>query len=173
MSSHRAAFHRRSAYALAAALTLAACGADASDRPASPTAPSSSRAGAGLPFRGSLTSESLVPPPNAVEVGEGTASHLGRFTVELTAAVTAGAATGTMALTAANGDQLFATFVGQGEFIPPNVARLVEVATIVGGTGRFEGATGTFTMVRVQVVDFATGLGSGDGSFDGRINLAR
>ena len=68
-------------------------------------------------------------------------------------------------------DELSGTFVGQGVLIPPNTGRLTEVATIQNGTGRFMGATGTFTMVRIDHIDFATGQATGYGSFEGHISL--
>ena len=69
-------------------------------------------------------------------------------------------------------DQLSGTFVGiEGVFIPPNTARITEVATIKNGTGRFAGATGTFTMIRFDTIDFATGKATGTGTFEGEINL--
>ena len=89
---------------------------------------------------------------------EGTATHLGRFTGNVTAEVNPdNTATGTFTFTAANGDQLSGTFVGEGVFIPPNTARITEVATIENGTGRFAGATGTFTMVTVRHYRFRDG----------------
>jgi hypothetical protein len=79
--------------------------------------------------------------------------------------------TGTFNFTAANGDQLFTTTAGgQDAFTPPNVSHVTLVATIVGGTGRFAGATGTFTMQQTSIIDFATGTSSGSGSFDGTIS---
>jgi hypothetical protein len=125
-----------------------------------------------LPFRGSFTTVTDVPPPSAHATAEGTATHLGRFTATLRADVHPdNTSTGTFNFVAANGDQLSGTFVGEGVFIPPNNSRLTEVATIENGTGRFAGATGTFTMVRFDTIDFATGKATGSGSFEGRINL--
>ena len=126
-----------------------------------------------MPFRGSFTTVTDVPPPSAHATAEGAATHLGRFTGTLTAEVTENTSTGTFNFTAANGDQLSGTFVGiEGVFIPPNTARITEVATIENGTGRFAGATGTFTMVRFDTIDFATGKATGTGTFEeGRINL--
>jgi hypothetical protein len=46
------------------------------------------------------------------------------------------------------------------------VASIVEVGTITEGTGRFAGATGTFTVERL--VDLTTGISSG--SFSGTIS---
>jgi hypothetical protein len=62
-------------------------------------------------------------------------------------------------------------FVGSGVFIPPNTARITERATIENGTGRFAGATGTFTMERFDIIDLATGKATGYGSFEGQISL--
>jgi hypothetical protein len=156
----------------------AAC---SSERLSSPTSPTSTglglsqtqaQSGTELPFSGSFTTVTDVPPPSARATAEGTATQLGRFTGTLAAEVNPDSTgTGTFTFTAANGDQLSGTFVGQGVFIPPNTARLTEVATIVSGTGRFTGATGTFTMVRFDTIDFATGKATGTGTFEGQINL--
>jgi hypothetical protein len=52
----------------------------------------------------------------------------------------AGMSVGTIRFIAANGDSVFAVFVGQGApTADPNVLSLVEVATITGGTGRRDG----------------------------------
>ena len=81
-------------------------------------------------------------------------------------------AIGKFTFIAANGDQLSGTFVGEGVFMPPNTVTRTERATIENGTGRFAGATGTFTMVTVDTIDFANGgTATGYGSFEGRINL--
>jgi hypothetical protein len=75
---------------------------------------------------------------------------------------------GEFTFVAANGDRVFATFTGQSS--PTSVAGIVsihEVAIITGGTGRFEGATGNFTIDRL--VNQATHVSSG--SFDGTIDL--
>ncbi|MEO7275384.1 MAG: hypothetical protein ABIX28_15130 [Vicinamibacterales bacterium] len=160
-------------------LFAAACSGQSLNSPTSPTnaslvsAQTAARGGTALPFSGSFTTVTDVPPPSAHATAEGTATHLGRFTATLTAEVTENTSTGTFNFTAANGDQLSGTFVGiEGVFIPPNSVRIKEVATITNGTGRFAGATGTFTMTRSEKIDFATGQGSGYGSFeDGVINL--
>jgi hypothetical protein len=156
----------------------AACSSERLSSPTSPTsaglglAQTQAKGGTELPFHGSYTSVIEVPPPSAVGTVEGTATHLGRFTGTLTAEVKAdNTSTGTFTFTAANGDQLSGTFVGEGVFMPPNTATLTEIATIENGTGRFAGATGTFTMVTVDTIDFATGKATGYGSFEGRINL--
>ena len=137
-------------------------------------------AAAELPFRGSftlLTSGEIVPPTLTVTgTEEGTASHLGRFTatsVDVVDQPTA-TSTGTFNFTAANGDQLSTTTAGgQDAFTPPNVAHITLVATIVGGTGRFAAATGTFTIQETEIIDFATGTSSGSGSFDGSVSRGK
>ena len=61
---------------------------------------------------------------------------------------------------AANGDSLFAE--GSGQATPtddPTVFVVVENYTITGGTGRFDGATGSFTETRR--VNIETGVTSG------------
>jgi hypothetical protein len=144
----------------------------AAPSPNATVAPAQALGGTPLPFRGSMTTFTDVPPPFAHATAEGNATHLGRFTATMTATVTAGStSTGTFIFTAANGDQLSGTFVGSGVFIPPVTARITEVATIEGGTGRFASATGTFTMERAETIDFATGQGTGSGSLEGQITL--
>ena len=164
----------------AAIVFAAACSSDVSDSPTSPTgvglASATLAQGASeLPFRGSLTTEADLVPPNplAVVTGGGHVTHLGQITVAMTAIVdfATSTSTGTFTFTATNGDELSGTFVGVGVNVEPNVARLTEVATITGGTGRFQGATGTFTMVRFDTIDFATGHSTGSGSIVGHINL--
>jgi len=156
-----------------------ACGRDTAD---SLTSPTSATGGTGqtpapgaeqLPFRGSLQAleTDVVAPPSLLVNGTatGTSTHLGRFSAAFTATVTldTGSATGTISFTAANGDRLDASFAGQGTpTTEPNVASIVEIATINGGTGRFAHATGAFTIQRV--LDQTTGVSSG--SFDGTIN---
>jgi hypothetical protein len=65
----------------------------------------------------------------------GHAGHLGHFTASFNAQ-------GLLVLTAANGDQLFAAS-GPPVPVSGNVFRVE--GTYVGGTGRFEGASGTFS----------------------------
>jgi hypothetical protein len=167
---------------LAASVLAAACSDQGSRSPTSPTsvvlAPTHSRSATRLPFRGSFTAADqgvVVPPSLLVQgTGEGNATHLGRFTMTFAAVadLATPTATGTFTFTAANGDQLLTTFVGNAaDLIEPGVVSFTETLTIVGGTGRFYGATGTFTMRRIAIIDFATGASTSTGSFDGHINL--
>jgi hypothetical protein len=118
------------------------------------------------------------PPITLVITGTetGTASYLGRFTAtsEDRVNTTNDTNTGTLNFTAANGDQLFTRTVGaQTGFIPPNISMVTSTATVVGGTGRFAGTTGTFTIEVTHTIDFATNSATGSGTFEGHINLNR
>ena len=99
--------------------------------------------------------------------GTGTATHVGNFsfTLENTVDLVSGTSAGSLHLIAANGDSIDATVVGLGELIAPDVISITETYTITGGTGRFAGAQGSFTMKRLaSPVTFMT-----SGSFDGTI----
>ena len=94
--------------------------------------------------------------------GVGNATHLGLFTYELQAAVSLPglSATASAALIAANGDMIFGEGVGQGTpTSTPGLISIVETYTITGGTGRFAGAIGSFTVERL--LDRATLASSG------------
>jgi hypothetical protein len=70
---------------------------------------------------------------------------------------------------AANGDAIFSTFAGQ--FVPsdtPGILNNVETGEIVGGTGRFEGATGP--IIGAGQVDAETLLPLGPVPFVGTIS---
>jgi hypothetical protein len=149
--------------------------------PNSPTAPSlgSGFSGAGLssqasvPFKGSLegtqTVTPLAPPLAAVDgSATGAGTHLGQFTVTFPHTVNFATrmGVGTYTFTAANGDTLTADFTGQAAQ-QGTIVSIVEQATITGGTGRFAGATGTFTSQRT--FDQATGVTQG--TFEGEISL--
>jgi hypothetical protein len=100
-----------------------------------------------VPFRGwakvTVTGAEIVPPNTQKLSGSGTgiATHLGQFTrtETLVLDLTNFTFTGKVVFTAANGNQLFADFVG-GFSTPATAAG---VYTFTGGTGRFQNATGT------------------------------
>lgn len=129
-----------------------------------------------VPFKGSLegvvTRRTPLTPPlvSLLTEGTGNATHLGRFTVEIAHVVNTSArtVTGSYEFTAANGDTLAADVTGK--FGPtlenPRVLLSEENATITGGTGRFAGATGSFTVERFLNLDtFLTTV-----SFEGTIS---
>ena len=167
------------------ALTImsAACSGDISNAPLAPTdAPLAQKGGrVSLPFRGSISQADTVwfVGPNLIGVGtgEGTATHLGRYTMTVDAVApldAPGTATGNYHFTAANGDQLDATFVGTAAPNPSGEDwTFTEILTIVGGTGRFASATGTLTMIKIVVIDFAGLKQTGIGTMEGSIQLNR
>ena len=126
-------------------MSLGACGIlwtvpviDASGKPAAPS----------RPLNASCQTTFAFTPTGSLHI-EGTChySHLG-----LTSAVADQIAipqpdgslhlVNTAVYTAANGDELFATFVGSGVFTPSGVL-FSGTETYHGGTGRFAGATGS------------------------------
>ena len=138
-------------------VVAAACGSSAPGAP-TPLATSSSaegvreaKGGTDLPFRGTLeATETIENPPIHVLNGSGTATHLGRFTIESVFTVLAppqSTASGKATWTAANGDQIFTTTTGRAIITFP-VAAIGETHTITGGTGRFAQASGTIMVER-------------------------
>ena len=130
-----------------------------------------------VPFKGRLegavTSRTPLTPQlvSLLTEGTGNATHLGRFTVEIAHVVNtfARTVTGSYEFTAANGDNTLIADV-TGQFGPtlenPRVLLSEETATITGGTGRFAGASGSFTVERL--LDLDTGLTTV--SFNGTIS---
>ena len=125
-----------------------------------------------LPFRGTIQGVEIAtvefPLLFVDATGSGEASHLGRFTLtyelEVDLLTLPFETSGSAVFTAANGDSLFTDIVGlgtpDGDFVS-----VVEAHTITGGTGRFEGASGSF--IRTYLLNLVTG--STSGSFDGTI----
>ena len=117
------------------------------------------------PFKGTVnaveTSQVVFPIASVNREGTGTATYLGKYTehVTLQVNVLTMSSTGAATFTAANGDTLSASVVGQATRIAPTVLSIVEVYTITGGTGRFAGATGTFTLE--STLNQATGVSTG------------
>ena len=127
-----------------------------------------------VPFKGSLQGVVKVgtPTPQGVPVlvnATGNATQLGQFTLAIPHLVNRanGTAVGTYQFVAANGDTLTASFSGKATpTSTPGVLSIVEAATITGGTGRFAGATGSFSCMRL----FNTVTGKTTGSFAGTIS---
>jgi hypothetical protein len=120
-------------------------------------------AGTELPFKGEsngvVTTTGFDPVAGILYTtvaGEGHATHLGRFTVtgQVAVDVATGIPVGTWTLTAANGDMLFLAMTGHG--IDPTHG--FGAFTIVGGTGRFEGASGSYE----QIITFDATPGTAD-----------
>lgn len=135
---------------VALAATLAGCAGDA--RPLqSPEAPALSRAAlAQRPISGvcntTFVPPAFPPPPSFRQTDDGTCqlSHLGRTAIHSVQVIDLGAGTQTSieyTYTAANGDVLRAVNVGVNTPSGPAV-QFSGTTTFVGGTGRFEHATG-------------------------------
>ena len=95
-------------------------------------------------------------------IGVGNATQLGLFTYDLQAQVSLPslAASASATLIAANGDRIFGEGSGQGTPTEdPNLVSIVEMYTITGGTGRFAGASGSFTVERL--IQRSTSISSG------------
>jgi hypothetical protein len=127
-----------------------------------------------LLLKGSLqaqeTNEVSFPTLFVTASGSGQATQLGRYAVSYQVEVNIPTSTGIASaqFVAANGDSLFAEGLGQGtETGTPGVVTIVERYTITGGTGRFEGASGTLTVERV--LNQVTGETSG--TLNGKIVL--
>jgi hypothetical protein len=133
------------------------------------------RAGEQVPFKGSfegdVTVTPLAPPYVMVDVeATGEATHLGKFTLDIPHVVNRakGTAVGSYEFTAANGDTLSAKFTGTATPTATlGVLYIEETATITGGTGRFAGATGSFSVER----SYDTVAGTTSGSFEGTITV--
>jgi len=136
------------------------------------TSIAASAVAAETPFKGTVNAdETVVPSPPTASLtrdGTGTATYLGRYTehIVMTINLPTLASTGTATFTAANGDTLTATVIGQATRTGPTTLSIVEVYTITGGTGRFSDATGNFTLH--STVDQTTGLSSG--TFSGAVD---
>ena len=100
-------------------------------------------------------------------MGTGIGTLVGQFsfTQTWTVDVTTGILTGFAQWFAANGDSISTTITGSGQMIEPGLFKFAEVHTITGGTGRFAGAQGSFTMTKLaSAVTFLT-----SGSYEGTI----
>src|SRR5215470_1912103 len=126
-------------------------------------------------FKGSFQGQEIDtpqggPPPttlNAAGSTTGIATLVGQmsFTYQLTVTLANSTATGSGHLIAANGDSVYTTITGSSDDTIPGFASITEIDTIIGGTGRFARAQGSFTVERL--VNLATGFTSG--SFHGTI----
>jgi hypothetical protein len=102
-----------------------------------------------VPFKGTFQgSDTVTPPITIVTDAAGTATHLGQFS--FTHVLTLNTSTGSAHWVAANGDSIDSTSVASA--IPgPVVFTVTEIHTITGGTGRFAGAQGSFTVHRTHI----------------------
>ena len=139
------------------------------------TAPLSSHAGKLVPFRASFDTVFQLnsPPPilNVTVQGEGIGLHVGKsstFTTNQVTNVITGASTANYTVIAANGDTL--SFEDDFITLPTSTGVTFEgTYTIIGGIGRFSGATGSGTVT--GSADFTgANVGVGQFTFDGTIS---
>ncbi len=168
MIAQRNSFLRRTIGSLGAALLLVAALA------------ASVAAGEQRPMKGGYTI-AVVPVeqrcgPNALTIGfegvgiathlgrmEGTGSNCTRFTLATEAVpIWNGQAT----FVAADGSSITMTYEGAQDAPVDGRATAASTFTVISGTGRFEGATGSWTSS--EVIDFTTGIDRG--SFSGWID---
>jgi hypothetical protein len=122
-----------------------------------------------IPFKGQFVNwdreATDLPAPDPPAVlrlyfdGEGYATHLGK-TIQFqdqqwVFGSVEGVGWGTMILTAANGDELWSTYTSS---FPYSTSIITGHGEFTGGTGRFEDATGTFTLV--ETYDMENNLGT-------------
>ena len=98
--------------------------------------------------RCTLVARNLLSPTHRILDYECQLQHLGQTTArvdETTAPAPGGVAvTAAITYTAANGDQLYVSFVGSG-FAQDGIGFFSGTETVTGGTGRFAGATGSLS----------------------------
>ena len=102
-----------------------------------------------VPFKGTFQgSDTVTPPATIATAATGTGTHLGQFS--FTHELTLSTLTGSAHWVAANGDSIDSTSVVSA--VPgPVVFTITEIHTVTGGTGRFSGAQGSFTVHRTHV----------------------
>ena len=132
-------------------------------------------AGEQVPFHGSFEGERTeriqLTPTTVQDTWDmaGTATHLGHFELVEVVVVDFGTlpvtGVGTATFVAANGDMLFADVTGYSEPVEPGVTVLIiESGVITGGTGRFAGASGSYTSERLTSLVTNETIGSFEGT---------
>jgi hypothetical protein len=138
-------------------------------------------------FKGTFQGQDAhgILPPGATTVvirtsATGTGTHLGQFSLirEVTGNLVNFSDTGSAHWIAANRDSISTTVVGQAELsdMPAGFLKVTEIHTITGGTGRFTGAQGSFTVElwhKLEPSGAAGGVETHDifGSFHGTITF--
>jgi hypothetical protein len=132
-------------------------------------------------FQGRDAHDILAPGAPSVVIrttATGTGAHLGRFSLvrEITGSLVDFSATGTAQWIAANRDSIYTTIVGQAEpsDLPGGFLKITEIHTVIGGTGRFTGVEGSFTVEFFHKLEASAVVGGVEthdifGSFHGTI----
>jgi hypothetical protein len=108
-----------------------------------------------VPFQGTFQGQDTVPcdTGDLCTTATGTGTHLGQFTFTQTVTINPEnlTDTGSAQWIADNGDSISTTVVGfAGPSDDPDYLKATERHTITGGTGRFTGAQGSFTVDRLH-----------------------
>jgi hypothetical protein len=118
-----------------------------------------------FPFKGTIqsteTSVTVFPTLSVTGSGSGDATELGAFTINYQVEISLLdlSSVESAELTGTKGDSIRAEAVGQAtENRTPGMLNVVDIYKITGGTGRFNGASGTFTLNRL--VSMTTGASS-------------
>jgi hypothetical protein len=135
-----------------------------------------------VPFKGTFQGNDTVTPPTLTQSITGIGTHVGQFSSTTVLALTASGGTGSAHWIAANGDSIDTTVVGSPEHVPmspcqvvgaqpeDSYAKITEIHTITGGTGRFAGVQGSFTLTLYHdVVPRSDGTHGTCGSYSGTI----
>jgi hypothetical protein len=134
-------------------------------------------------FQGQDAHDTLAPGATSVVIrttATGVGTQLGRFSLnrEVTGNLLNFTAGGSAHWVAANGDSIYTTVDGQAELsdLPGGFLKVTEIHTITGGTGRFTGVQGSFTVELFHKLE-ASGVAGGvethdiSGSFHGTITF--
>ena len=123
-----------------------------------------------IPFQGTLQSNesyrTIFPTMFVTATGSGETTLLGQITVHYQTEVNLSdlSQSGSVSFAGISGDSLLAVGVGQAiEDGAPGMFSVVENHTITGGTGRFGGASGAFTLNRLVSVT----TGAATSTFEG------
>jgi hypothetical protein len=131
-------------------------------------------------FQGSDTSSDTSVPPTILQSITGNGTHVGQFS---STAVSGSPGSAQSAhWIAANGDSIDTTFVGSfgghvdmapcqvlGAQPEDSYAKITQIHTITGGTGRFAGVQGSFKLTKYHDLVLTNGTNGTCGSFSGTI----
>jgi len=134
-----------------------------------------------VPFEGTFQgSDNTSNLPTIVQSVTGIATLVGKFSSTTLLTVGPSGGTGTAQWIAANGDTIDTTVVGspqpvsmspcqvEGAQPDDSYVKITEIHTIIGGTGRFAGAQGSFTLILYHDKSMSSPHGT-CGSFSGTI----
>ena len=135
-----------------------------------------------VPFKGAFQGSDTVTPPTLTQSIAGVGTLVGQFSSTTVLTLKASGGTGSARWIAANGDSIDTTVVGSAEHVDmaacqvvsaqpeDSYAKIKQIHTITGGTGRFAGVQGSFTLTLYHdVVLRSDGTHGTCGSYSGTI----